>query len=42
MPMQLLTAEEKIQELQEIMDAKNQELSEIKNQGPKPENKLQS
>jgi hypothetical protein len=30
MPMQLLTAEEKIQEMQQLMDAKTQELNEVK------------
>jgi hypothetical protein len=34
MPMQLLTAEEKIQELQQIMDVKDLELEEMKLQGP--------
>jgi hypothetical protein len=30
MPMQLLTAEEKIQEMQQLMDAKTQELNDVK------------
>jgi len=45
MPMQLLTAEEKIEEMQQLMDAKTLELNEVKAQGggaPKSENKLQS